>query len=85
MLIAKWGNSLAVRLPAAVVEALELREGDDNSIHVVNPGQRVDAASRSRIFAFAPIRATGMSISNENRTRIRRAWHEHFPDRGPIR
>lgn len=44
MLIAKWGNSLAVRLPGAVVEALELREGDDISIHVVNPGQRVDAA-----------------------------------------
>ncbi len=27
--VAKWGNSLAVRLPAAVVKALELREGDD--------------------------------------------------------
>ena len=29
MLVAKWGNSLAVRLPAAVVEALKLKEGDD--------------------------------------------------------
>lgn len=27
MQVAKWGNSLAVRLPAAVVEALELKEG----------------------------------------------------------
>jgi antitoxin MazE len=27
--VAKWGNSLAVRLPAAVVEALGLKEGDD--------------------------------------------------------
>lgn len=34
MQIAKWGNSLAVRLPAAVVEALELREGDDIAIHI---------------------------------------------------
>ena len=34
MLVAKWGNSLAIRLPAAVVEALELREGDDVEIHV---------------------------------------------------
>lgn len=25
----KWGNSLAVRLPAAVVEALGLKEGDE--------------------------------------------------------
>jgi antitoxin MazE len=28
MHVAKWGNSLAVRLPAAVVEALQLKEGD---------------------------------------------------------
>ena len=35
MLVSKWGNSLAVRLPAAVVEALSLREGDDIEIHVV--------------------------------------------------
>ncbi len=34
MQIAKWGNSLAVRLPAAVVKALRLREGDDVEIHV---------------------------------------------------
>lgn len=34
MQIAKWGNSLAVRLPAAVVEALELREGDDIDIQI---------------------------------------------------
>jgi antitoxin MazE len=34
MLVAKWGNSLAIRLPAAVVEALELKEGDDIEIHV---------------------------------------------------
>ena len=29
MHVAKWGNSLAVRLPAAVVQALELKEGDE--------------------------------------------------------
>lgn len=34
MQVAKWGNSLAVRLPAALVEALELREGDDIEIIV---------------------------------------------------
>ena len=34
MQVAKWGNSLAVRLPAAVVEALSLKEGDDIEIHV---------------------------------------------------
>ena len=34
MQVAKWGNSLAVRLPAVVVEALRLKEGDDIEIHV---------------------------------------------------
>jgi antitoxin MazE len=35
MQVAKWGNSLAVRLPAAVVEALQLKEGEDIEIQVV--------------------------------------------------
>jgi antitoxin MazE len=34
MQVAKWGNSLAVRLPAAVVEALRLKEGDEIEIQV---------------------------------------------------
>ena len=29
MQVAKWGNSLAVRLPAKLVEELGLKEGDD--------------------------------------------------------
>jgi len=32
MQVAKWGNSLAVRLPAALVAALDLRAGDDIEI-----------------------------------------------------
>jgi antitoxin MazE len=34
MRVAKWGNSLAIRLPSAVVEALRLKEGDEIEIHV---------------------------------------------------
>ena len=29
MQVSKWGNSLAIRLPASVVKALQLREGDE--------------------------------------------------------
>lgn len=36
MQVAKWGNSLAVRLPAAVVEALELKEGDQIEIRITD-------------------------------------------------
>ncbi len=39
MQVAKWGNSLAVRLPATVVEALQLKEGDDIEIQVA--GERL--------------------------------------------
>jgi antitoxin MazE len=39
MKVAKWGNSLAVRLPAAVVEAMGLNEGDEIAIEVVGERQ----------------------------------------------
>ena len=32
--VSRWGNSLAIRLPAAVVEALDLKEGDEIDVHV---------------------------------------------------
>lgn len=38
MQVARWGNSLAVRLPAALVEALGLKEGDDIEIHALAKG-----------------------------------------------
>lgn len=34
MQVARWGNSLAVRLPAVVVEALNLKVGDNIEIQV---------------------------------------------------
>lgn len=34
MRVAKWGNSLAIRLPAVVVDALGLKEGDDIEIRI---------------------------------------------------
>lgn len=34
MQVAKWGNSLAVRLPVAVIEELGLKEGDDIQITI---------------------------------------------------
>jgi antitoxin MazE len=34
MQVAKWGNSLAIRIPAAVSKALGLRPGDEVEVHV---------------------------------------------------
>ena len=57
MLVAKWGNSLAVRLPAAVVEALKLKEGDDIEIHVADGRElAVSAQARPRRAAEASSR-----------------------------
>jgi antitoxin MazE len=57
MQVGRWGTSLAVRLPAAVVEALGLEEGDEIDIRVV--GQRaIDVEpARSRERALALIRS----------------------------
>ena len=44
MQVAKWGNSLAVRLPATLVEALHLREGDD--IEIVVDSERTFAVRK---------------------------------------
>jgi antitoxin MazE len=45
MQVAKWGNSLAVRLPAAVVEALGLKEGDQVEVQVT--GKRAFEVSKA--------------------------------------
>lgn len=45
MQVAKWGNSLAVRLPAAVVEALDLRPGDNIDIQIT--GERAFSIEKS--------------------------------------
>jgi antitoxin MazE len=37
--IAKWGNSLAIRLPKKLVEELQLKEGDDINIKAASEGQ----------------------------------------------
>ena len=39
MKIAKWGNSLAIRIPADVVTALGLKEGDDIELRNVGEGE----------------------------------------------
>jgi antitoxin MazE len=36
MQVSKWGNSLAVRLPSEVVEALNLKEGDQIEITIAD-------------------------------------------------
>jgi antitoxin MazE len=70
MQVSKWGNSLAVRLPATVVEALKLKEGDEIEIHIAD-GRRFGVARKpgrgellKRLRAFR-----GLPISSSTGTR----------------
>ena len=46
MKVAKWGNSLAVRLPTALVEALDLKQGDEIDLEIA--GRRELDISKQR-------------------------------------
>jgi antitoxin MazE len=56
MQVSKWGNSLAIRIPASVVEALKLKEGDEVEIHVAGERAFDIARDRSRERALERIR-----------------------------
>jgi antitoxin MazE len=36
MKVVRWGNSLAIRLPRSVVNALDIKEGDDITLEVAD-------------------------------------------------
>jgi antitoxin MazE len=56
MQVSKWGNSLAVRLPAAVVDALGLKEGDEIEISIAGKRDFKIARDRSKARALEAIR-----------------------------
>lgn len=63
MRVAKWGNSLARRLPAAVVEALELKEGDEVEMLLAGPQTFDLDHDRSRERALARISRLGLQAA----------------------
>jgi antitoxin MazE len=71
MQVAKWGNSLAVRLPATVVEALDLKEGDQIEIRISGDREFEVTRDKSKDKALARLRRLrrplppGFSFSRE--------------------
>jgi len=57
MKVAKWGDSLAVRLPQAVVEALKLKQGDEIEITVARMRRFEIGRNRRREEALKRLRA----------------------------
>jgi antitoxin MazE len=56
MQVSKWGNSLAIRLPAAVVKALKLKEGDDIEVRVAGSRELEVGRDQSRQRALETLR-----------------------------
>ena len=56
MQVSKWGNSLAIRLPAAIVEALEMKAGDDIEIRVAGSRELEVGRDESRKRALEALR-----------------------------
>jgi antitoxin MazE len=62
MRISKWGNSLAVRLPSAVVEALGLKEGDEIAIEIAHPANFRVSRDTDRGDALNGLRNLGWTL-----------------------
>ena len=63
MRVSKWGNSLAVRLPASVVEALQLAEGDELTIEVGADNRALSVErDRTREEALARLASLGWKL-----------------------
>lgn len=62
MQVSRWGNSLAIRLPVAVVEALDLREGDLVEVEVDDRRRFRVARNRQRDAALETLRRLGWTL-----------------------
>lgn len=67
MQIAKWGNSLAIRLPRKLVSELQLKEGDDISIKAAFEGQMFIARNTSASDAVARMSARKWALPEDYR------------------
>ena len=62
MQVGRWGNSLAVRLPASVVEMLGLREGDEIVIEVAGEREFHIAVDQSRGLALRRLKRLNWAL-----------------------
>jgi antitoxin MazE len=59
MQVSKWGNSLAIRLPAAVVQELNLKEGDNIELEAHGRGKfgvRIDTTREQAVETLRKLR-----------------------------
>ncbi len=63
MMVSKWGNSLAVRLPKALVDQLGLKEGDELNVVAASSGAiEVETKEQRRQRALANMAARNWTL-----------------------
>ena len=65
MQVSKWGNSLAVRLPKALVEDLGLKPGDDVAVVSATPKRIAVAKDERRVLAVKRMRARAWPLPED--------------------
>lgn len=56
MQVGRWGNSLAIRLPASIVDLLDLHEGDDIQVEVAGNREFLLSCEQGRVQALRRLR-----------------------------
>ena len=65
MKLAKWGNSLAIRIPAEVVDRLGLRENEEADIRVTGDHSFEVVRDRRRQEAIETIRSLRVTVPED--------------------
>lgn len=65
MLVSKWGNSLGVRLPRALVDELGLKPGDDLEVVAAAPTRLLVTKDERRARAIDRMRARSWSLPED--------------------
>ncbi len=62
MLVSRWGNSLGVRLPRALVNDLGIKPGDELDVVAATPTRIVVAKDERRAHAVDRMRARSLAL-----------------------
>ena len=78
MQIAKWGNSLAVRLPANLVAVLDLKEGEEVELHLVGERQFEVTKKVSPPEVLVKLRQLFNEITSVCHRKLKMPWVETY-------
>ncbi len=66
MKLNRWGNSIGIRLPKNVVEAANLKAGDEMSVRVLDRGDILFTAIKKRLGAAVSVNGNAINRPDTN-------------------